>query len=93
MQWEPLEQSLSPQQQALLPTDQDVAFYRQHGWFVTPPVIPDDVIEQAIAGAERYYQGERDAVLPVNEGFSDWQPRDGLDLVRNNEFVSLQVNP
>lgn len=90
MQWEPLEQSLSAQQQALLPTDQDVAFYRQHGWFISPPVIPDDVIEQAIAGAERYYQGERDAVLPVSEGFSDWQPRDGLDLVRNNEFVSLQ---
>lgn len=89
-QWEPLDQSLSDPQKTLLPTDQDVDFYQQHGWFISQPVISDAVIEQAVAGAERYYRGERDAVLPVSEGYSDWQSKDGFDTIRNNEFVSLQ---
>ncbi len=90
IQWEPLDQTLSTQQMALLPTDEDVEFYRQHGWYISQSVIPDAVIEQAIAGAECFYLGERDAVLPVSQGYSDWQPSDGLDTIRNNEFVSLQ---
>lgn len=90
MQWESLDQSLSAQQQALLPTEKDVDFYCQHGWYISPPVIPDAAIEQAMVGVERFYLGERDAVLPIGQGYSDWQPGDGLDTIRNNEFVSLQ---
>lgn len=90
MQWNPLEQILSPQQVAALPSDQAVEFYRQHGWYISQPIIPDAVIEEAIAGTERFYQGERDAVLPISQGYSDWQPSDGFDTIRNNEFVSLQ---
>ncbi len=80
--------SLTPAQMALLPTPEEVEFYETHGWFITPQVLPDAVIDQALLGSERFYRGERDAVLAVAEGYSDWHPGDG-DL-RNNEFVSLQ---
>lgn len=75
--------------EALLPNDDGVAFYEQHGWFVSPKVLPDDLIDRAIQGAERHYRGERDMPLPLTSGYRDWKPNDE-DVVRNNEFVSLQ---
>lgn len=73
----------------LLPTAEDVAFYEEHGWFITKKIIPDEIIDTAIAGSEKFYRGERDGTLPVATGYSNWTPEDG-DTVRNNEFVSLQ---
>jgi hypothetical protein len=45
---------------ALLPTEQDVRFYEQHGWWISPPIVPDDLIDDARFGADRYYAGEKD---------------------------------
>ena len=84
-----LERILSQEQQALLPTEEDVCFYEEHGWYISPPIIPEAVIDSAIAGSEAFYRGEKDATLPVDTGYSNWKPEDG-DIVRNNEFVSLQ---
>lgn len=82
-------QSLLEEQLALLPSEEDVAFYEEHGWYVSKKVIPDEIIDEAVLGSERYYRGERDMPLPVSSGYSDWKPEDG-DIVRNNEYVSLQ---
>jgi hypothetical protein len=84
-----LSQYLSAEREALLPSDDDVAFYEQHGWFVSPRVLPDDIIDRALHGSERYYRGERDMPFPLTSGYRDWKP-DDADIVRNNEFVSLQ---
>lgn len=81
---------LSEEQLALLPTDEDVAFYEEHGWYISKKILSDEIIEQAIQGSERFYGGHRDSQLPISSGFTDWKPEDGLDVVRNNEFVSLQ---
>lgn len=54
-------------------------------------MISEEVIDLAIAGSQAFYRGERDATLKVDTGYSNWQPEDG-DIVRNNEFVSLQKN-
>jgi ectoine hydroxylase-related dioxygenase (phytanoyl-CoA dioxygenase family) len=81
---------LSEEQLTLLPTEADIAFYEEHGWYISKKVLPDDLIDEAISGSERFYRGERDAQLPVSKGYSDWKPEDGWDIVRNNEFVSLQ---
>ena len=80
---------LTQEQQDLLPTEEDVCFYESHGWYISPPVIPEVVIDQAIAGSQAFYQGARDGVLRVATGYSNWKPEDG-DIIRNNEFVSLQ---
>lgn len=81
--------NLTPEQLALLPTELDIAFYEAHGWYISAPIIPEEIIDQAIAGSERFYRGERDAYLSVREGFSDWKPGD-KSVLRNNEYVSLQ---
>jgi ectoine hydroxylase-related dioxygenase (phytanoyl-CoA dioxygenase family) len=86
---ETLTQHLTEEQLALLPTEEDIAFYEEHGWYISPKVIPEEIIDRAIAGSERFYRGERDATLPVATGYSNWKLEDG-DIVRNNEFVSLQ---
>lgn len=81
---------LSEAEIALLPTEEDIAFYQEHGWYISQKVLTDKIIEQAILGSEKFYRGERDRVLPAGIGYSDWKPEDGYDVVRNNEFVSLQ---
>ena len=75
--------------EALLPTDDEVALYRERGYYVSKRVLPDDVIDEAVRGAERHFAGERDFHLPVDEGFGDWKPGDP-DTIRNSEFVALQ---
>jgi ectoine hydroxylase-related dioxygenase (phytanoyl-CoA dioxygenase family) len=72
-----------------LPTDEDVAFYREHGWWVSPQVLPDEYFETALLGAERHYSGERDHSLLIAGGYLDWRPEHG-DGVRLNDYVSLQ---
>ena len=51
--------------------------------------LSDEFIDQAVAGSERHFAGERDASLPISDGYSDWRPGDG-DGVRNCEYVALQ---
>lgn len=81
---------LTAAQLALLPTAEDIAFYEEHGWYISKKVIPEQVIDAAIEGSKSYYRGDRDFRLAVDRGFGDWKPGDGDDIVRNNEFVSLQ---
>jgi hypothetical protein len=80
---------LSPEVERLLPGEEDVAFYEEHGYYVTPKALPDDVIDAAIRGAQRHWAGARDWRLPVSGGFGDWKPGDG-DTIRNSEYTALQ---
>ena len=82
-------QQLSKEQLALLPTEEDIAFYEEHGWYISKKILPDELIDAAILGSERYYRGERDTPLLGKNAYSDWKPEDG-NFIRNNEFVSLQ---
>lgn len=80
---------LSPELQALLPSDDDVAFYREHGWYIAPKVLNDAVIDAALVGAERHFSGDRDWPLPISGGFTDWKPGDP-EALRIGEIVALQ---
>jgi hypothetical protein len=46
--------------------DDDVAFYAEHGWWISPKVFSDDFID----AAERFYRA-RDRTLPFEDGYSD----------------------
>jgi ectoine hydroxylase-related dioxygenase (phytanoyl-CoA dioxygenase family) len=82
---------LSPEQQALLPSEEDVAFYEANGYYISEVgIIPHALIERAILGSERFYRGERDDRLPVESGYSN-SPALDQRTPRNNEFVSLQI--
>ncbi|URD51583.1 phytanoyl-CoA dioxygenase family protein [Chroococcidiopsis sp. CCNUC1] len=80
---------LTEEQIAVLPTEEDVAFYEEHGWYISPKILPEEVIDRAVLAIERYYQGERNTPLPTNSGFGDWKIGDG-DGIRNNEHTWLQ---
>ncbi len=80
---------LSPDLESLLPSPEDVAFYRTHGWYIAPKVLTDAVVDTAMAGAERHFAGERDWPLPITEGFTDWKPGDP-DALRIGEIIALQ---
>lgn len=84
-----IEQVLTKEQQALLPSEEDVRFYEEHGWYISPVIVPEAAIDLAIAGSQAFYRGEKDATLDFTSGYSNWLPTDG-DIIRNNEFVSLQ---
>lgn len=75
--------------QAMLPGEDDVAFYEEHGYWVSGKILSDEAIDAAMAGAERHWAGERDWELPSSEGFGDWKPTDG-ETLRNSEYASLQ---
>jgi len=84
--------ALTEAQLQLLPSDDDVARYEAEGYYLSKPgVIPDDLIDAAIIGADRFYRGDLDARLPVESGYSNTVTTDPT-LPRNNEFVSLQVS-
>ncbi len=82
---------LSAAEEALLPSEADIAFYAEHGWFVTGTILPEALLEDAEYGARRYYAGERDARLSVRGGYLDWHVEDG-DGLRLNDYASLQNN-
>jgi hypothetical protein len=74
---------------SVVPSQEDVEFYRDHGWWVSPKIIPDDVLDVAQLGADRHYAGERDHPLLITGGYLDWRPEHG-NVVRLNDYVSLQ---
>lgn len=86
----PIEFVLTEEQAKALPTEEDVAFYEEHGWYIADAVIPEEIVDNARNACERVHRGERDWVPPVDSGYVYWKAGDGGAL-RNNEFISLQV--
>ena len=72
----------------VLPTDAEMALTRTRVLRFRA-VLSDEVIDEAVRGAERHFAGERDASLSVESGFADWKPGDP-DAIKNSEFVTLQ---
>lgn len=82
---------VSPAQKKLLPSDKDISSYQEKGWFRSPIILPDDLLDQGIEAAERFYRGERDQSLPKHEGMSD-DKGDPNSAIWNNEFSTLQMH-
>ena len=80
--------SLSQEQEKLLPTIEDVRFFQEHGWFITPKILTDDLVDRIYRASEEIYNGKKDAELPA-AGCSNWQVGDRV-AVRNNEYISFQ---
>jgi hypothetical protein len=56
---------LTDEEYALLPSDDDVGFYAEHGWYLSQKLFTDDEVDELVAASLRYYAGERDRTLPV----------------------------
>lgn len=84
-------EDLTEEQLVLLPTEDDVKFYEQHGWYASKVILPDELLDNAVEGANKYYAGERDFEFRFAD--SDGIANDAADTasaLRNNEFVTLQ---
>lgn len=78
--------ALTANQRDLLPGPEDVACYRAHGYWISPPIVPDEVLDAAQRGMDRYYAGDYDADPPGIGGF-----RPGTEGLRKNDYASLRV--
>ncbi len=81
--------SLSPEARALLPTDEEVAFYREHGYYVSRKIFTEAELDAAVEGSERFYRGERDHEPPPGMKWKGWTPEQG-DVLRKNDWASLE---
>jgi Phytanoyl-CoA dioxygenase (PhyH) len=96
--WEPTREptrefTLTEDELALLPDDDDVAFYAEHGWYLSRKLLADDEVDQLTAASERYYAGERSRTLPVRPPrLAAWQPSDG-PVQRHNDYVHYESDP
>ncbi|WUI01386.1 phytanoyl-CoA dioxygenase family protein [Spirillospora sp. NBC_00431] len=77
----------------LLPTDDDVAFYRENGYWISPPILTDEVLDAAEIGMRRHHAGDVDHQVPGDPEGSlwGWHSPDG-DVLRKNDYASLRVD-
>ncbi|MGY0233135.1 phytanoyl-CoA dioxygenase family protein [Longispora urticae] len=82
--------ALTDEERALLPSDEDVAFYAEHGWYLSKQLLTDAEIDELVAASERYYGGERDRLLPVRPPkLAYWEPSHG-PVQRHNDYVHYE---
>ena len=83
------ESDLSREQLAMLPSENEIDRYDEIGWHVSPFILPEELIDEAVRGAEAFYRGERDWTLNHTDRISN----DDVALDKrllNNEMTSLQ---
>lgn len=82
--------SFTPEEQSLLPSAADVAFYREHGWFQPPPLFQEKELAEVTRAGERFYNGERDRTLPRKPADTAyWEPAHG-DVLRHNDYIAYE---
>ena len=67
-----------------------VAFYAQHGWYLSKPIIPHALLDKALEGIKRYEAGQRDCVIDKRATTLDWS-KESAQTIRVNGYLSLQV--
>jgi hypothetical protein len=81
---------LTERERSLLPSDSDVAFYAEHGWYLTKKLFTDEEVDDFVEQSERYYAGERHRRLPVRPPrLAYWEPSQG-DVQRHNDYVHYE---
>jgi ectoine hydroxylase-related dioxygenase (phytanoyl-CoA dioxygenase family) len=73
-------------------TPDDLESYRRKGYWISPRIIPDDLLDLAEHGMRRQHAGDTDVALPDpgDTMFWGWRPADG-DVLRKNDYSSLRV--
>jgi hypothetical protein len=82
--------SLTVAEWGLLPTDRDVEWYGEHGWYLSQKLLSDDEVARLVAASERFYAGTRDRRLPVRPPHTPyWEAPDG-DVQRQNDYIHYE---
>ena len=82
--------TLTEAERSLLPSDSDIEFYAEHGWYLSKKLLTDAEVDELVAASERYYGGERDRTLPLRPPrLAYWDPSKG-DVQRHNDYVHYE---
>jgi ectoine hydroxylase-related dioxygenase (phytanoyl-CoA dioxygenase family) len=75
---------------ALLPSDDDVQGYAEHGWYLSKKLLADEEVDALQAAGERFYAGHRDRALPVRPpNLAYWEPGHGA-VQRHNDYIHYE---
>lgn len=89
----PAEFVLTEAEAELLPTDEDVAWYREHGWYLSKQLLTDVEVETLVTASERFYGGHRDRTLPHRPAtLAYWEPDRG-NVQRHNDYIHYECDP
>ncbi|MGA8115761.1 MAG: phytanoyl-CoA dioxygenase family protein [Actinocatenispora sp.] len=82
--------SLTDEELALLPTDDEVMEYAERGWYLTRKLLTDDEADALRDASERFYAGERSRELPSHPAnLAYWKPEHGA-VQRHNDYVHYE---
>lgn len=81
---------LTDAERDLLPTDSDVEFYAEHGWYLSNKLFSDDEIDLLESASVRFYAGHRDRILPKHPPrLAYWTPKEGT-IQRHNDYIHYE---
>ncbi|MEU3734947.1 phytanoyl-CoA dioxygenase family protein [Streptomyces sp. NPDC033538] len=81
---------LTEEERALLPSDEDVAFYAEHGWYLSKKLFTDEETNLLESAGERFYAGHRDRTLPARPPkLAYWEPGHGA-VQRHNDYIHYE---
>ena len=81
---------LTDAEREALPTDEEVAAYAEHGWYLSRRLFTDEELDTLQAATEHYYRGHQDRTLPVRPpNLAHWEPAHG-DVQRHNDYVHYE---
>ncbi|WP_432843908.1 phytanoyl-CoA dioxygenase family protein [Dactylosporangium sp. CA-092794] len=82
--------ALSEEEQALLPTDEEVEEYARSGWYLTRKLFTDEEVDELTTASERFYAGERSRTLPLRPPrLAYWEPTNGA-VQRHNDYIHYE---
>jgi hypothetical protein len=81
---------LTDAERELLPSDTDVKWYADHGWYLTKKLFTDDEVDAVVEETERFYQGDRDRALPLRPpNLAYWTQAKGT-VQRHNDYIMYE---
>lgn len=85
----PLAASVLPENyETLLPSEEDISFFRQHGYYLSKKILSAGDIDAAIESSERFYRGEvRSCSLPLSD--RSYPKGDFGEKLRKHDFASF----
>jgi hypothetical protein len=76
-----------------IPTDDDIRFFREHGWWVSrEPIYSNQTLDEIEQAIEQHQNGKRVRPLPFQlKSYLDWTPEKGEGL-RINDYIVYQTD-
>jgi hypothetical protein len=82
--------TLTEEERQLLPSEADVEFYAEHGWYLSRKLFTDAEVNDLLTASERFYAGVRDRTLPLRPPrLAYWEPSQGA-VQRHNDYIHFE---